>query len=139
MEKFKSFVLSLIVLFAAGCNNDFESKIDIPEKVNESPVPKDKMIDVLVDIHLTDGFLSNVKKKDFDRVIKKRFKVVKTDSIYKSLYGSVFKKNGITQVQFFKALEYYSFHQQEYLNLYDKVIDILNAKRDSMLNVIRKK
>ncbi len=77
-------------------------------------IKKDILVDMLVDIHITDGYLSYTGSRiDRDR-----------ESI-EGAYNFVFQKYNITHKQFDNTMMYYSRHIDEYEKIYNKVIEIL--------------
>ena len=77
-------------------------------------IKKDVLINVLFDIHLTDGYLSySGARIDRDR-----------DRI-EGAYDYVRRKYNITPTQFSNTMKYYSRHTDDYEKLYNKVIEKL--------------
>jgi hypothetical protein len=118
------FVFSLV-----SCNTP-STRIDVPDEMSKSYINEDTLVSLLVDIHLADGYLS-VNKNDFVKHLKK-IGVTKEGEGIKGFYASVFKKHGVTNTEFYKTLEYYSFHQDELLKIYERVLDSLNMRMDTI-------
>ena len=77
-------------------------------------IKKDVLADVLVDIHLTDGYLSYTGSRiDYNR------------DLVEGAYGYVLRKYNITPKQFGNTMKYYSRHIDEYEKIYNKVIEKL--------------
>ena len=77
-------------------------------------IKKDKLVDVLVDIHIVDGYLAYTGsriERDRDRI--------------EGAYGFVLQKYDITPRQFHNTMIYYSRHMEDYEQLYNKVIEKL--------------
>ncbi|MCJ8209492.1 DUF4296 domain-containing protein [Mucilaginibacter sp. RS28] len=103
----------LVALFFAACKNDA-----VPENV----LPKDRMVKVLTDVHLVDGSLYNI--------------VITPDSLYKYGMGKyllVFKKNHTDTLQFRRSVQYYSSEPALFDEVYEQVVQNLQAKNDSLL------
>lgn len=81
---------------------------------NRPEIRKDKLVDVLVDIHLTDGYLSY----SGSRIDRNRDRI-------EGAYGYVLRKYDITPKQFSNTMKYYSSHLSDYEQLYNKVIEKL--------------
>ena len=81
---------------------------------NRPEIKKDKLVDVLVDIHLTDGYLSY----SGSRIDRNRDRI-------EGAYGYVLRKYDITPKQFSNTMKYYSNHLSDYEQLYNKVIEKL--------------
>jgi hypothetical protein len=92
--------ISLIPLLLISCLGSGSYKI-IPEK---------KFVDVLVDLHLADAIADQSMIPDM---------TYQLDSA--SLYGSVFKKHGITKAQFDTTMIYYSKRPDDLQKLYNTV------------------
>ena len=77
-------------------------------------INKDKLVDVLVDIHITDGYLLY----SGTRIDRDRDKI-------EGAYDYVLRKHNITPKQFRNTMKYYSRHTGDYERLYNKVIEKL--------------
>lgn len=94
-------------LFWVACN---KAEGDTPE------IKRSVLVDVLVDIHITDGYLIQAgyqPMKNHDEII---------DS-----YDYVLKKHNISPKQFKNTIKYYSKHLPEYERIYDEVMAKLTA------------
>ena len=90
---------------------------------NRPEIKKDKLVDVLVDIHLTEGYLSySGSRIDHNR-----------DRI-EGAYGYVLRKYDITPKQFSNTMKYYSNHLGDYEQLYNKVIEKLTKMETENLS-----
>ncbi len=88
-------------------------------------IPPKKFVNVLVDVHLADGIAVENMSSGKGALL---------DSA--SLYGSVFKKYGVTRTIFDSTMSYYSEHPDDFQKVYNKVTarlkrmeDELNAKK----------
>ena len=131
----KKFLFKYLPVFSAililiSCENTPNSTIEIPKSIQKPVIGKEKLVKLLVDIHLADGYISN-NQKDFLEQVKKTG-IVKKNEALTNFYASVFKKNKVSNKDFYKTLEYYSFHQKELLEIYEEVLDKLNMKLDSV-------
>ena len=88
-------------------------------------IPPKKFLNVLVDVHLADGIavenMSHAKGLLLDSA---------------SLYGSVFKKYGVTRTMFDSTMSYYSEHPDDFQKIYNKVTAKLKRMEDE-LNAIQ--
>lgn len=103
-------VLFFLLIFFGACNFGRKPKGVIAEN---------EMVDVLIDMHLADGYTSTV----FD-----------TTQIVQ-LYKTVYKNHGIDSLTFRKSLQYYAKEPQELQKIYDKV----TAKLQQLQKVEQKK
>ncbi|HEY9534987.1 MAG TPA: DUF4296 domain-containing protein [Mucilaginibacter sp.] len=103
------FFSALLFLFA--CNDDKDTK---------GVLGRDDMVNLLVDVHLVDGSLTNQPNGD---------------SLYLNgtgRYFYVFKQHHTDSAQFKKSVAYYVKHPDVMITMYDDVARILQAKLDSI-------
>jgi hypothetical protein len=81
---------------------------------SQTEISREKFIDLLVDIHLADGYLSNQGY----RIDAERGKINEG-------YTYILNKHQVTQKQFINTLEYYSRHTEQYDEIYNQVIEKL--------------
>ncbi|MDB5013991.1 MAG: hypothetical protein JWQ25_2193 [Daejeonella sp.] len=106
----KSLILVYFTLiFLTTCTNN-TSKRDI--------IKSDKMVDVLTDIHIVDGYISTFVQSD---TLKQRAS---------SYYAAVYKHHGIDSLNYKNSLEYYSKDP--------KLLDTIYFKVEKNLEDIRK-
>ncbi len=84
------------------------------------PISEDKMINVLIDVHLAEAALQTLP-----RIYK--------DSMATVLYGQIYKFNEIKEEDLYEALDAYDSYPHRLKNLYEKVIDEINI-REAKLN-----
>lgn len=106
----------LILLAAFLLQSCSESEGKRPE------IKKEQLVDVLFDIHLTDGYLTY-----------KGYRVDRNRDKIESAYGYVLDKHNITPKQFHNTMKYYSKHISEYEKLYNKVIEKLTKYEGEMM------
>lgn len=95
-----------------ACTSESPSDVKPTDLVSEN-----KMVDIMIDIHMTESALS---LKNFNRDSSlKLFVFYKED---------VFKEYGITEKQFKDSYEYYSEHSKEFNAMYARIIDSLSVK-----------
>lgn len=100
-------VLMYILLGAAvciGCNS-------VPEHV----IPPEDMAQLLADIHKGESVVE-ANRKDFD-----------SDSAKKAFKQSIYLKHDVTAEQVDTSFVWYGQHIEEYIKVYDRVIEILEA------------
>lgn len=103
----KTIVLLVATILLISCN----AKEDVPKHV----IPKDEMIDIILDIHLTDGLFTITKvRRDF----------TKNDSL--NYYNEIFQNYGYTRADFDTSVYYYSKKINEYDKIYEEVLNRLN-------------
>lgn len=107
MSKFCALSLLLLMMLVA-------CKPGIPSEV----ISPDDMEDILVDYHLAQGMASQV-----DGVMEvERYKYLQ----------AVFQKHGIEEAEFDSAMVYYSQHSELMSEIYDRVLERVQAKAQSM-------
>lgn len=108
-------LLILTVLLACSGNN-------LPEGV----LSKKQMIPIIVDIHLSEAI--NIQKYNISMI---------RDSLPEDLYLSICKKHKLDRAVIENSLHYYGKHTQEYIPIYDEVLNVLSemdvkAKSDTL-------
>lgn len=108
--------LKLIILlslsFIVSCNSETELDVKPAGLISEK-----KMIDVLIDVHITESALS---LKNFNRDSSLKLFVYYKDDI--------FKAHNITEKQFQESFDYYAKHSKQFDHMYEVVIDSLKVK-----------
>ena len=103
--KYKWLILFLILL-ASSCGND---------KLPKSILPKDKMIPILVELHIAEN------------IFTQRLALgLKEENVIQDLYLSVLKKHKVDQKVFEESVYYYGKHPDQYKAIYDEVLNHLN-------------
>lgn len=100
----------LTFLTACGGNN-------APEGI----IPEAQMIELLTDVHLTDGSLYSVPQVP--------------DSLYKygtARYAALFKRHKTSSKVFAESLKYYTTKPVQLVGMYDRVSKNIQAKIDSL-------
>ncbi len=101
--------LILLLLIFPGCDKPVYPK---PKNL----VPEQKMIDILVDVHLAEAMFQNRQFKEDD------LKKLKTEDYY----YSVLKKHNVVDSTFEKSLVYYGGYPKDFERMYSKVLDKLH-------------
>jgi len=100
-----------VVLFYTACSQN---------KTPDNLIEREKMLDVLVDIQLTDAYLGQVYNPDTSKMQAH------------SRYNYVFKKFGIDSAIFTNSLRYYSKNPAELDSMYSLVADSLKRLQTSL-------
>lgn len=100
-------ILGLIVVswLFSGCDNT-------PEYV----IKEDDMVDLLVDLHKGEG------------VVDINHSAYRNDSVKKVLKQSIYARHGVTSEQVDTSLVWYGHNIEKYIEIYDKVIERLEAQ-----------
>ena len=114
-----SLVISFTFTFLFSCSHKTDS---VPSRI----IPKDKMVDVLVDVHLAEAAADNhgLKSPQIDMMMAAR-------------YDSVFQKHGITFEEFKSSYDYYLAHPDVLSEIYSEVVNKLTTM-ESKANSARK-
>ncbi len=103
------------LLFLMSCSGQ-------PAKIRHKYIiPRDKFVDILVDIHLMDAITNG---PEFYR------KFSAEDSV--NVYSEIFKKFGVSRAQFDSTMVSYTRRPELYLKIYDDVILRLNFRIDEL-------
>lgn len=89
------------------------------EKIPENILPKDKMIKVMVDVHIAEAAIQNKYLSLNDS----------TKKIAAGYYRNLFEKNKITEQQFRESFLYYAHHLDLFNKIYEEVINELSKKQ----------
>ncbi len=103
--KIKFYVLGLMFVWACNAN-----------KTPSNVIERNKMVNVLADMHLADAVLAKVENQDTMLMMAS------------SKYYFIFKKHQIDSAKFTNSLKYYNTEPDEFKKMYAKVVDSLNAK-----------
>ncbi|HEU4716533.1 MAG TPA: DUF4296 domain-containing protein [Bacteroidia bacterium] len=120
-------LLAVFVLLVASCSH----KGNVADRKPDDLIPEDKMIGVLVDVHLLEASLvSNsvgpLPRPQAGNPGQVNMPVVQEQIIAKKIpYYDVFKKNGVTQAQYESSLRWYTQHPDVLDKMYDAVIEQL--------------
>lgn len=109
MNRLKLLILSLFLLTA--CANE-----EIPEGV----LDQQKMVNVLTDMTVIDGYMSTLMYTDTLRTSGKNY------------YATVYKNHNISKAAFDKSLKYYSMQPALLDSMYTKVTKKLEAKEKTL-------
>ena len=115
MKQLQIFFLSFLLLTACDSN-----------KVPEGVLDEKKMVNVLADLTVIDGYMSTLIYTDSMRISGKNF------------YATVYKNHNISKKTFDKSLKYYSSQPVLLDSMYSKVTRKLEAK-EKVLNKIQMK
>ncbi len=89
------------------------------EKIPENILSKNKMIQVLVDVHIAEATIQNKYLALNDS----------TKNIAAGYYRNLFEKNKITEQQFRESFSYYSHHLDLLNKIYEEVINELSKSK----------
>ncbi len=87
-----------------------------PDKVPAGILPKDKMIVVLLDIHVAE---SSVNSRGMTNLELNKLVAVK--------YEAIMKKHGTTYAIFKESFEYYLHHPEQFELIYQEIVNQLTA------------
>lgn len=105
-------VLLLTSLFLMpACSN--EAPINTADFDYTAPIEREKMIDIMIDIHLAEALANNTK-------LKREGVELKSIGQY---YEDIFKVHQIDQEKFTMAFEYYTQRPNEFDLMYEELID----------------
>ena len=90
-------------------------------------IPRDDMVDILKEIHITEAIFSVTRIRDS--------KFGEYDSL--DIYDSIVISHGYTPAMYDSTIKYYSYHIEEFEKLYDEVIEELNRLEGEVLDSIK--
>lgn len=110
MNGLKVFILCMV--FITGCNQNKHPK-DIIEQ--------EKMIDIMTDLHVIDGYMSQLMYSDTRKISGK------------NLYAAVYNNHHITKQIYEKSLKYYSMDPVLLDSMYSKVEKEIDLKEKKLV------
>jgi hypothetical protein len=87
------------------------------QKTPEYVIPKDKMIDIIVDIHMTDAMITIA---DVRKGIMEEYS--------NNVYDQIFAQYGYSRNDFDTSVYYYSFNINQYDEIYKEVLNVLSER-----------
>lgn len=117
---YRKFFLALLLVAILACNGSYKQ---------DGVLPRKKIIPILVDIHLAEAINNQKYNISMTR-----------DSLPEELYLSICKKYKVERSVIEKSLLYYGKHPEEYISIYNEVLDVLSelevkAKNDTLRTV----
>lgn len=100
------FFVAIVAIVAAGCSRR-------PDGV----LSKGDMASLLADIHQGEGVIENERGTYYN------------DSLRRLLKQSIYQRHGVTREQVDSSMMWYGMHVEEYMEVYDKVIEILEKRQ----------
>ena len=108
----RAITLMFILILLFGCEDN---------KPGKDLIPPEKLVPVLVDMHLVYALQSSATIRNIARDV---------DSV--DTYGYIYDKYDITRVQFDSTIAWYSRHPKIFMDIYDQVIMELSRMSDSV-------
>ena len=104
-------ILTFFLIFSCK-NNDYE---------NDLYLPKDKMINILIEIHLLE-----------EKVNQLNYSEDSLKTIYELFEKEIFKNHDVSDEEYRKSYSYYFFDPKQLDEIYQSVIDSLNIYNQSI-------
>ncbi|MFZ5553236.1 MAG: DUF4296 domain-containing protein [Bacteroidota bacterium] len=101
------YLITVIFLFSCGGKETIS---------HEGYLPEQKMVEVLVDMHLLEGYYGSLNRHD-DTIVVNTL----------AGYDSLFARHGISKEEFEKNLDHYGREPENMLRIMEKVTDSLNV------------
>lgn len=109
MKRF--YLIVLCCFFLSSC---------MDKKLPKDLIEEQKMIHIMSELHIIDGYMSSLTYTDSIRINGKNF------------YNTVYKNNGITKTQYENSLKHYSMDPVKLDSMYSDVQKILTAKEKKL-------
>jgi hypothetical protein len=126
------YLVGILLLLFVSCGEE-----KVTEKAPENLLEKEKMVQVLADVHLLEASL-NLRSPSVIRPMKiipnpnlEPLPPEPVDSKSPLPYYDIFKKHGVTRAQYEETMKWYSAHPEELNLLYDEVIVELTKRQAS--------
>jgi hypothetical protein len=103
----------IMLLIVSACKQN--------RKVDKPPIERDKMVQIMVDIHLLEAQQQSTQ-------------ILEKGRVYNTIVGyeKIFGKHGVTAEQFQDTFEYYRDHPKEMDDLYQLVIDEVTRRESEI-------
>ena len=102
--------LIIFFLLLSGCISEV--------KPPQSVLAKEKMVDILIDIHIAEAKANRIQLRSYDSI----------QAYYKKLEADIYKKHKVDSVVYRKSFTYYMDHIKQMDEIYAAVVDSLNLK-----------
>lgn len=90
----------------------------------EHVITSSEMTDILVDVHKAEGLL------------EVQSPLYPTDADKQEIIAAVLVKHGVTRAEYDSSLVWYSTHLKDFIRVYDRVKEILQAEDDSLMALL---
>lgn len=110
MNRFLTLLVVLTAVLTVSCNRSKEAGYD---KI----IPEDKMVGLLVDMHLTESVLTKDERSPDQKA-----------NLALSYYPSLLEKYDVTRAQVDSSVHWYTRHPKIYNRIYEKVVANLEKK-----------
>lgn len=104
------FLYCSLIFFLAACSSGKDSRI--PKNV----LKKEKMAEVLTDVHIAEGKLNNMPLTDSTKALARQY------------YAEIFKIHHITPEEFQRSMDFYMDNPKILEEVYEPVLQDLNEK-----------
>ena len=88
------------------------------EKPPQGVLHSDKMVAILVDIHIAEARANRIQLRSYDSI----------QAYYKKLEANVYQKHKVDSVTYRKSFRYYMDHMKQMDEIYTAVVDSLNVR-----------
>lgn len=124
MLKMKDINLILFIIFFTACKTKNDKKPDVL-------VPKEKMVNILTDMHRLEGKVNNLGIQSIDT----------TQFFFRKLEAEVFKNYDVDTASYYQSYKYYLINPEDFKEIYSDVVKQITAKNkeDSLAESKRKK
>jgi len=110
-------MLKYLIIFAVFC---LVSCSKYKTNMSNDVIPPEKMVELLVDVHKADAYITLKTVSDFQNYQKIQKK--------NAFYNSIYVKYNTNQAKFDKSLSYYVQNPELFKTVYQKVIEKLNEE-----------
>jgi Domain of unknown function (DUF4296) len=104
-------IFLVIIVLIISCKPKFDKK---PENL----VSKDKMVNIMADVHRLEGFVNNLSVQSSDT----------SQFIYRKMEAKIFKKYGVDTTAYLNSYKYYLINTEEFSEMYKSVVKIIKEK-----------
>lgn len=103
-------IFLVLILLVAGCTSSSVKPVD--DAAPTDLIPHDKMVHLLVDVHLLEAAIT----------VRTGKAITENKPTDPMPYYDIMKKHGVTYEQYQRSFKYYSLHLDEFNRIYDEVL-----------------
>lgn len=107
--KYGKFIFLLLFTIACKTKND---------KKPDDLIEKEKMVNILTDIHRTEGFVNNLSFQSTDT----------TQFFFRKMEADIFKKYAVDTSAYYQSYKYYLINPEDFKEIYEGVVKQITAK-----------
>jgi Domain of unknown function (DUF4296) len=111
ISSMKFYIFFILTIFLLACKTKNDKKPDVL-------VSKEKMVNILTDMHRMEGFVNNLGIQSSDT----------TQFFFRKLEAEIFKKYAVDTAAYYQSYKYYLINPEDFKEIYSDVVKQITAK-----------